>query len=274
MFWQKRAKKFCNNPLHEAVLDDDRSSLEKHLSRKEWLSETNGLGFTPVQLAYYLQRSSLIPLLSPVSFSLPPVEKEGKTFQYSSEEFEKHLGVRYLHHLSFQNFSSLAWVVKKCRKALKEEVITTEQKWLGSYYQKELLSHTLPEITVRWINADIGWGVFSKKDLKTRDFIGEYTGYFRRKKKRRDQKNSYCFEYLIGETEETPYTIDAQDQGNFTRFINHEEGGNADPMLIFSEGMMKVILYANKPISKGSQITYDYGPDYWAKRESPAQIGK
>ncbi|HSW72181.1 MAG TPA: SET domain-containing protein-lysine N-methyltransferase [Chlamydiales bacterium] len=201
--------------------------------------------------------------------SIPKVEKNGKVYQYSPEEFEEALGVTYLHGLEFQKMSILAWIQKECQKALKKNLITMQQKWLGSYYEDEILTPKDPPIILKWIDQDIGWGVFAEKDLTPKTYIGEYTGFLRKKKNRLDKKNSYCFEYMIGETKETNFTIDAQDKGNFTRFINHSPTGNADPMIIYSGGIMRVIIYANQKIPKGAQITYDYGPDYWAKRESP-----
>ncbi len=175
----------------------------------------------------------------------------------------------YRRTLEIAQFSILTWIVKKCRKAVEENVITMQQKWLGNYYQKELSSEFLKPILIRWIDSDIGWGVFAQKAFKPKEYIGEYTGVLRKKKNRLDRKNSYCFEYMIGESQTTPYTIDAQDKGNFTRFINHSDKGNCDPMIVFSGGIMRVILYANRKIAKDEQITYDYGPTYWAKREKP-----
>ncbi len=181
----------------------------------------------------------------------------------------ENLGIIYLPRLHFANRRTEKWVEKRCKKALKYQEITSEQKWLGVYYEKELSASDFPPIEIRWIDNRIGWGVFAKRNFAFRDFIGEYTGLLRRKNRRKDEKNSYCFEYFIGDSIETPFTIDASDQGNFTRFINHHPQGNLDPMLIFSHGIMRVILYANQPIQKGEEMTYNYGSDYWAKRERP-----
>lgn len=267
MFRFLRSKRYQNNPLHEAILSG-RSEEIRALSRKEFLSQKNRLGLTPIELSKFFNSYHLF---SPV-LSLPKIEKNGELFRYSQEEFEKYIGVTYLHHLEFQSIHALAWVRNECKKGLKKNLITTEQKWLGSYYEEEIAQQREPPVFLRWINAEIGWGVFADKEITPKTFIGEYTGFFRKKKIRLDKKNSYCFEYMIGETQETPFTIDAQDKGNFTRFINHSSLGNVDPMIIYSGGIMRVILYANQKIPKGAQITYDYGPDYWAKRESPDPV--
>jgi uncharacterized protein len=269
LFKPYKAKKYFNNPLHIAAIEGDSAAFQKTAANEAYLKEKNSLGLTPKELSQFFNHSSLF---SHGSLPMPEVEKEGKTMRYTKEEFEKHLGVTYLHQLEFSSFSTLAWIFQKCDKAGKQNLITTEQKWLGAYYAKELEDAFLPQIVIKWIDNDVGYGIFAKKNFKAKDFIGEYTGVLRKKKRRADFKNSYCFEYLIGETIDTPYTIDAQDKGNFTRFINHSNEGNCDPMIIFAGGIMRVIIYANKDIPKGSQITYDYGPDYWAKREKPQDM--
>jgi len=265
-----RSKKQRNNPLHQAVLDDDREAFAKLFANKKYLGEKNGWGLTPWDLVKCFHRHHFFSFFGQKAV-IPPFEKEGRVIHYTEGEFFQTFGISYLHHLEFAKPAVLEWVIWHCKRALQEGMITREQKWLGSYYQKELSSFYAPPVMVKWIDSSIGWGVFAAKDLAAKDYIGEYTGYLRKRKKRLDQKNSYCFEYLIGESEDTPFTIDAQDRGNFCRFVNHSDKANCDPMLIFSEGIMRVILYANKPISKGEQIAYDYGPDYWAKREKPVE---
>lgn len=269
--FSKKKNSEQNNPLHEAVLENDAAKFQEHVQKRELFSQTNAMGFTPLDLAKCFNRSHFFSSLSQ-KCTIPPFEKDGQVFHFSEKELEDNLGITYLHHVEFYHLSALQWVVKRCQRALQEKSITKEQKWLGSYFQKEISSLYVPPLVIRWIDSTIGWGVFAGKTFTSKDYIGEYVGYFRKRKKRIDQKNSYCFEYFIGESEETPFTIDAKDKGNFTRFINHSSKPNCDPMMIYSGGIMRVIIYANQTIPKGTQLTYDYGPDYWAKREAPNSI--
>jgi len=197
------------------------------------------------------------------------VEKEGKRLQLNFRDFETLMQVKPLLSLRFDQPKYFEWLVRKCKKALKQGWITEEQIWLGTYYEKEIQEEKIPDITIRWINSIKGYGVFTNRALRKKTYIGEYTGLLRKRKKRLDRTNSYCFEYIIGEGLDTPFTIDAKDQGNHVRFINHHSMGNLDPMLVFSGGIMHVILYTNRAVEAGEELTYDYGEDYWAKREQP-----
>jgi SET domain-containing protein len=63
--------------------------------------------------------------------------------------------------------------------------------------------------------------------------------------------------------------IDAEEKGNFTRFINHSDEPNLTSRWIVVDGIYHVILFANQLIPKGTQLTYDYGPNYWSQRPGP-----
>jgi len=136
-----------------------------------------------------------------------------------------------------------------------------EAVWLGTYFRKEILSHHLPEVSVRWIDERMGWGVFAERNFKAMEFIAEYTGVVR-KRKRSDRTNAYCFEYFPD-----PYVIDAQDQGGLARYINHSETANLVSAPAWIDGVLHIILYTKHPVLKNSQLCYDYGPDYWKHRK-------
>ena len=107
---------------------------------------------------------------------------------------------------------------------------------------------------------------FMKSDAKETLFLPVHP-YFALDKKDRALWVSRSFEYLIGWN--SAYTIDAKHKGNITRFINHSYEPNLEPLGVFSRGVMHIILRTKKWIKKGQQITYDYGPQYWKKREKP-----
>lgn len=188
------------------------------------------------------------------------------------KNFETTFQVKPVFHLEFAKPKYKDILLRKCEKALKQGWITAHQVWLGTYYQKEIENAAIPNVYIRWIDNRKGFGVFANDWIGKKQFVGEYTGTIRKRKKKLDQTNSYCFEYVIGEGLDTKFTIDAKDVGNHIRFVNHSSKGNLDPMLVFSGGLMHVILYANRHIEKGEELTYDYGEDYWAKREAPVEL--
>ncbi len=196
-------------------------------------------------------------------------EKEGK--QLSLEEFEKLTGAKWIPQLDFADFHIFSDIAKDALKLHKKGEMTLEQLWLGKYYQKEIISCHMPDVVIRWIDPLLGWGVFALRDFKKMQFVAEYTGKVRKRKKT-DVKNAYCFEYVVVQGIHSPYTIDALDQGGVGRYLNHSSNPNLNSSLATFENVSHVILYAKEPIAKGSQLCYDYGPDYWSKRTAPIPL--
>lgn len=197
------------------------------------------------------------------------IEKEGRSL--SLDEFEKITGAPFIPELEFAHPKIILKAQKWAIKLHKQGEMTREQLWFGSYFQKEITSHFIPDVTIRWIDSTFGWGVFANRDFKKMDFIAEYTGKVRRRM-RIDSKNAYCFEYNIVSGCKTPYLIDAQCQGGLARYINHSETPNLVPALATFDNLSHVVLYANEAIPKGAQLCYHYGPTYWAQRKPPMKI--
>ncbi len=205
----------------------------------------------------------------PQSVPTLKIEKEGRLLTLA--EFEKTTGAKFLPQLEFGHFSLVAELSKQCAKLHKKGGLTRQQVWFGKYYQKELLSQGAPPLSIRWVDESIGWGVFIEKDLRKMDFICEYTGVVRRRK-RTDKTNSYCFEYLISQGEESPYVIDAAQQGGVSRYINHSSRPNLLSVLCTFDNITHIVLVANEDIPKGTQLSYDYGPNYWLYRPKPLPL--
>ena len=149
--------------------------------------------------------------------------------------------------------------------------IGRKQIWRGSYFQKEIESLYVSDVTLRWINPEIGWGVFARRNFKAGEYIAEYTGVVR-KRKRSDEQNGYCFEYVHLSGEKTSFLIDARESGGISRYINHSEEGNLEPKLATIGTVTHVLLLTKKSIQKGEQLCYDYGPAYWAHRPRPVSL--
>jgi len=200
-----------------------------------------------------------------------PIEREGVLEKISLESFEKLTGTAFVPQLEFEDASLFEDLVKRGKKSHKKGLLSQEQLWFGSFYRKEIETLSLPDVFLRWIDPSLGWGVFANRDFKKRELIAEYSGKLRRWK-RSDNKNSYCFEYVPASGISTPYTIDARDQGGISRFINHSNTPNLTAGLATIDFISHVILYANEPISKGAQLCYDYGADYWSRRSPPLPL--
>lgn len=196
-------------------------------------------------------------------------EKEGR--QLTLEEFEKLTGAKWTAALEFEGDSIRTQIARQCEKLYEKGELTIEQVWFGKYYEREIREKKSPNVAIRYIDDRLGWGVFALQDFKKMQFIAEYTGKVRKRKKE-DEKNAYCFEYVVAEGVSTLYTIDARDQGALARYINHSETPNLNSALATFEHLSHVILYAKEPIARGAQLCYDYGPDYWSKRKAPLAL--
>lgn len=190
----------------------------------------------------------------------------------SLEEFQAITGAAFIPKLDFLQFDVIQSIATRIGKLQKKEKLSRLQVWLGSYYRKEIIESYTPPVSIRWIDETIGWGVFAEKSFQKQDYIAEYAGILR-KSKRSDRNNEYCFEYLYAPGIASPYTVDAQTQSGIARFINHSsEKMNLENTIVTVGGINHVVLFAKRAIDKGEQLTYDYGPDYWSKREKPLPL--
>lgn len=177
----------------------------------------------------------------------------------------------YLNHLAFQHLKIEQWVRKKCAKRLLKPTAQKHNRWVLALYKNQMHTDQQNNVSIEKVNPLVGYGVFAQVDIPALTYIGEYTGVVRKKRKRKDLFNNYIFRYQIG-SKEAPYIIDAQDQGNFTRFLNHSLEPNLTSRWIIHDGITHIIFYSNKLIRKGEQMTYDYGPIYWRSRSHPVSL--
>ena len=196
------------------------------------------------------------------------IEKEGK--QISIAELEKISGAKWSSSLYFEG-SCREKISKKIVTMKKKQELAVEHIWLGALFQKEILSSQIPDVVIRWMDPMIGWGVFANRDLKKMEFIGEYYGRVR-PRRRRDQTNAYICEYLICPGMKTRFVVDAAEEGGVARYINHSEDPNLAFTLVNCDEIHHVILYTKRGIARGEQLCYDYGPDYWKKRKAPQNL--
>lgn len=199
------------------------------------------------------------------------VEKEGKRELLSVEEWESLSGTSFSTALEFDSPSIREKVRKKTEKMYRKGELSRQQLWFGSYFKTEMETSFLPDVVIRYIDPVLGWGVFADRDFRKMEFIAEYSGMLR-KGKRSDRTNAYCFEYTLANGVKSPYTIDAEDRGGIGRLVNHSTRPNLQSSLATIDFVSHIILIANQPIRKGTQLCYDYGPDYWALRESPKEL--
>jgi SET domain-containing protein len=186
----------------------------------------------------------------------------------TSLEVESRFKIVYIKELEFFKDEILEKIKKKTTKKLKRKKYYETNVWAAHLFEKPLcLKKEIPYL-IKKVNPLVGYGVFATSKISELSFIGEYTGVVRKRRFWGEFSNDYVFSYSI-EPHDTPWVIDAREKGNFTRFINHSYEPNLTAKWIISGGVAHIILFANRLIYPGEQLTYDYGPKYWKKRSFP-----
>lgn len=196
------------------------------------------------------------------------IKKDNEIQLFTKAELENFLEIEYAAELTFDSPKIKEKVRKLCLKAGSEGLLTKENLWFGYYYENEIKSHFIPDVYIKWIDRVKEFGLFANRDFPINAFLGEYTGNIRKYKKIIDDKNSYLFEYSIG-YKKTHFTIDAREKGSLIRFVNHSSKPNVSPLNVYLDDAMHLIFRTNREIKKDEELTYDYGPNYWKRREKP-----
>ena len=189
---------------------------------------------------------------------------------YSKKAFAELFSIRYLDHLEFANWRAESYIRKKCAYAHKKGRIESLTLWLGKLHGKQMDLGADIDVTVKWMGEELGYGLFTNQKLKKWDYIGEYAGLLRRRGLLKRDVNDYCFQYPREWATCKPFTIDSEDLGNYTRFINHSDTPNIESISFFHDGIFRIGFRALEEIKPGCHLTYDYGGVYWKHRKKLA----
>lgn len=185
---------------------------------------------------------------------------------YSLERMPEFFHFHYQPFLTFQNTSIERYIRKNCSRAERRNHIPKVSIWLGQYHKQDLLSGAIPDIAVCWIHPRVGYGVFARRDFPAWAFIGEYVGAVRSLPLVNPLINDYCFRYPLPMWSCKRFTIDSEQQGNFTRFLNHSDTPNVESIGVLCNGVYHVILRTTRIVKAGEELCYHYGDLYWKYR--------
>jgi len=262
--------KECEPPLHKAIINDHieevRTIIERSPISKE---QRNSHGFTPLELAHFLDKKELLPLLTTESHRTIALALQGENnpSNLHKEEFEQAIAVHYLSHLKFPSYSHFKEVIKNCPLIIKNRFLGQENHLLGEEFIEKISQGFLADVTIRWIDHDIGYGLFANDDLSEGAYIGEYTGIVRPLPRSKKQTNGYCFHYPTRFWSWNYYVIDSYKEGNELRFVNHSKSANVEPKCLYDRGLLHIAFFAKRDIERGEELTFDYGEDYWQHRQ-------
>lgn len=105
------------------------------------------------------------------------------------------------------------------------------------------------------------WGLFSGERLEPHTMVIEYLGELVRQKVADVREKRYeasgegsCYMFRIDKDN----IVDGTKKGNTSRFINHSCDPNCYTKVISVEGAKKIVVFANRLIEVGDEVTYDY----------------
>jgi len=186
----------------------------------------------------------------------------------SIPELEQKLQFTFLPHIAFESPQE----EKLVREKGLTHPVSPQAKELGTQYISQIQASYLPPVSIRFLSPAIGYGLFAEEAIAAGAYVGEYTGIVRQNDRTHfEPLNNYCYEYPIPDEIGRSYVIDAT-KGHLTRFINHSFTPNLKPIHVFYDGYFHLIFLTLVPIEKGTQLTFNYGRNYWNLREPPAAL--
>ena len=241
--------------LHLAIRDQRWDIVEKLSDDFSLLYRRDRYGISSVDLAKYLHDQKSLKLLCPLD------AKQG------SLQYPKGTDLEVIDHPIFESMNELEKALETTEKNKNRGVIPGEKIWMGVYFEKEICFGIHPPISIRYIDSEIGYGVFAEKPISSCAFVGEYTGMVRNKSVRWLKDKRYCLRYNLWEKKDN-LTIDGELYVNFTRFINHSDTPNICLQSVYCNGLPRMIFLSLRAIREHEQLFFDYGPLFWKKSKA------
>ena len=105
-----------------------------------------------------------------------------------------------------------------------------------------------------------GRGLFCKREIQVGEMVIEYAGELIRamltdkREKFYESRGIGCYMFKIDDDT----VVDATMRGNAARFINHSCDPNCYSKIVDIFGKKHIIIFANRKIIPGEELTYDY----------------
>jgi uncharacterized protein len=191
---------------------------------------------------------------------------------FTLSELQERLKFHFLAHNHFETEEDRLEIQRGGLEKFKQGAVAAESLELGKRFIDKIEASYIPEASIRWRGESIGYGLFAEEPLEAGSYVGEYTGIVRKNDRRYfEPLNHYCFEYPVPDDIGRSHVIDAT-SGHLTRFINHSYQPNLRHVHVFFNGFYHLIFLAINPIEKGTELTFNYGPNYWCLRGKPVDF--
>jgi hypothetical protein len=268
-FWTEEGE----TPLTKAVIHDDWATMKSLGKMKDHVLARNFLGFNALEIARYLGKKEALRIFSCESTCKHKVmfPQETKVVELTKEEFERHFKIKYISHLKFIDYAFFKKVIKSGSWVFNKRFLDTDMLKLFDQYQSKISSGYFADVIIKWIDDSLQYGVFAARDINVGEYIGEYIGIIHQMYRFRPHFNEYCLHYPLFPSFRY-FLTDSKFEGNKSRFLNHSFEPNLELKVAAENGLLHCIFFANQMINAGSQLTFNYGEDYWSRRNPPQEI--
>lgn len=196
-----------------------------------------------------------------------------KKKKYHKEDFKKIFNIAYLDHNKVDDSKLFTHDIYKDKEYTINERLNDK---LEEHYGEQIAQGYIAPMHIKWVNKMVQYGVFAEQDIKRGEMVCEYTGLLCADKD--DAENLYLWDYptimyedVLGKKrrKKQKYCIDAQNYGNYARFINHtvKKYQNVGIQIIPAQNFWHVVYVAQRDIAKGQQLLTHYGVAYWRDRQ-------
>jgi len=175
----------------------------------------------------------------------------------SKKQFEATFQVEFSPYQRFKNLDVLTEVISNCPWILRT-FAGNENRALAEKYKTELGEADVADVIIKWVNPNMGYGLFAGKDFVAGEWIGEYTGDVHRLYRWKGEGNPYCFHYPTRWWSLKYFVIDSLSIGNEMRFINHSLEPNLEPICLLDRNLLHMAFLTKRPIEKGEQLFFNY----------------
>lgn len=268
MFFSKKTQ--AETPFIQAILDDDLETIKRLAGNRALERESNWLGFTPVEIALFLDKQAALDVLLPGRWKRK-IKVKGHD-KMDMKEFEDFFGVHYLTHLKFPNYQTLIEAINQCPWIYTNTILGRKMRWLAEIFGFEFLAGHIANVEIQWIDEVMGYGLFAVEDFESNTFIAEYNGEITPLDNEHSANNSYLMKYPKPLLSFNFLQVDANKMGNETRFINHSDRPNLKTGIALDRGLYHSFFVTNQHIPKGAQLTFNYGSKYWRHQGKPLPI--
>ncbi|MGE4575237.1 SET domain-containing protein-lysine N-methyltransferase [Parachlamydia sp.] len=255
-------------PVCQAVIQQDIHTLEQQLvSHPEKRHARDPHGFTALELCQLLGFTEGARLLSNGQQERIKIFPKNGThsIKLTSIEFEKHFRISHFSSLRFKNYQDLCDTLKHVPLLL-SHLLKKNAQLIHNPFKINLDLKVHPSLMIKWIDPLIGHGVYTTAPLQENTILGEYTGMVRRLLRRQPNPNAYCVHYPTRYFSWNYTVIDASEGGNLLRFVNHSDTPNLKPLWVMDRHLLHLVFITLFPILSNSELTINYGEDYWIKR--------